>query len=89
VLGFRWPAQRNGTEQGRRRTRAPRAFPLWRYTFYRRQRAAAFIVSVGEAAADRSIPSTPPSCLRAWGRRRPERVSWVGCWWASWWAAVW
>jgi hypothetical protein len=58
-------------------------------SFYSHRRSAAFILGVEKAAADRSIPSTPPSCLRARGRRRPEEVSWArtlagcGCWAAT------
>jgi hypothetical protein len=50
--------------------------------FYRERRSTAFIGSVESLAVDRSIPSTPPSCLRARGRRRPKGYAGLGHLWA-------
>jgi hypothetical protein len=43
------------------------AYPLRQVTFYRRQRSAAFILSVQEAAANRASAEAPPSCFPARG----------------------
>jgi hypothetical protein len=59
-LGFWFPARELG-ERGR--TTAPRAYPHWRYPFYRPRRAAAFIRSVHEAAVNQAPGSSPPSCF--------------------------
>jgi hypothetical protein len=75
-----------GTRE-RRRTTAPRAYPLRRSIFYRPPGAAAFIGSVHEAAANRVLHRAPPSSLltRGW-RRRNESVSWLGRFWS--WAGL-
>jgi hypothetical protein len=53
--------------RGRRRKSGPRAYPRQRFTIYRHPGAAALILYVQEAAANRALPSTPPSCLPARG----------------------
>jgi hypothetical protein len=81
-LGFRFCKR----TRGKGRTTAPRAYPQRRYFFYRPRRAAAFIGSVHEAAANRAPGSAPRSCLltRGWRRRTNRyRVGGSGWCWAG------